>query len=66
VAAENIAFLKYLSPNKEAYALLGEDLRKNPGVFMDPKLRAKSEIIADLGESLALYIRVWDDIKAAK
>jgi len=66
VAAENIAFLKYLSPNKEAYALLSEDLRKNPGVFMDPELRARSEIIADLGESLALYIRIWDEIKAAK
>jgi hypothetical protein len=33
---------------------------------MDPELRAKSEIIADLGESLALYIRIWDEIKAAK
>jgi len=66
VAAENIAFLKYLSPNKEAYALLSEDLRKNPGVFMDPEIRARSEIIADLGESLALYIRIWDEIKAAK
>lgn len=66
VAAENIAFLKYLSPNKEAYALLSEDLRKNPGVFMDPEIRARSEIIADLGESLALYIRTWDEIKAAK
>jgi spermidine/putrescine transport system substrate-binding protein len=66
VAAENITFLKYLCPNKEAYALLGEGLRQNPGVFMDPELRAKSEIIADLGESLALYIKIWDEIKAAK
>ena len=66
VAAENIAFLKYLCPNKDAYTLLAEDLRKNPGIFMDPELRAKSEIIADLGESLALYIKIWDEIKAAK
>jgi spermidine/putrescine transport system substrate-binding protein len=66
VAAENIAFLKYLCPNRDAYALLSEDLRKNPGVFMDPEIRARSEIIADLGGSLALYIRIWDEIKAAK
>ena len=66
VAAENIAFLKYLCPNREAYALLGEDLRRNPGIFMDPEIRARSEIIADLGESLALYIKTWDEIKAAK
>ena len=66
VAAENITFLKYLCPNKDAYALLGEDLRKNPGIFMDPEVRAKSEIIADLGEAIALYIKTWDEIKAAK
>ena len=66
VAAENITFLKYLSPNKDAYGLLSDDLRKNPGIFMDPEVRARSEIIADLGESLALYIKIWDEIKAAK
>jgi len=66
VAAENITFLKYLCPNKDAYGLLSDELRKNPGVFMDPGIRAKSEIIADLGELLALYIKTWDEIKAAK
>jgi len=66
VAAENIAFLKYLCPNQDAYALLSEDLRNNPGIFLDPEIRAKSEIIADLGESLTLYIKTWDEIKAAK
>jgi spermidine/putrescine transport system substrate-binding protein len=65
-AAENITFLKYLCPNKDAYPLLGEDLRKNPGIFMDPEVRAKSEIIADLGEAIGLYIKIWDEIKAAK
>jgi len=27
---------------------------------------AKSEILADLGEANALYVRIWDEIKAAK
>jgi spermidine/putrescine transport system substrate-binding protein len=66
VAAENIAFLKYLCPNKDAYPLLSEELRKNPGIFMDPDVRARSEIIANLGEFNAVYIKVWDEIKAAK
>jgi spermidine/putrescine transport system substrate-binding protein len=66
VAAENITFLKYLCPNKDAYGRLSEDLRKNPGIFMDPETRAKSEIIADLGGALALYVKTWDEIKAAK
>jgi len=46
--------------------LLSADLRKNPGIFMDPGIRAKSEIIADLGGSLVLYVKTWDEIKAAK
>ncbi len=66
VAAENIAFLRYLCPNKDAYALLAEGLRRNPGIFMDPDIRARSEIIANLGEANALYIKIWDEIKAAK
>lgn len=66
VAAENTIFLKYLCPNKDAYPLLGEDLRQNPGLFMDPEVRARSEIIADLGAANALYTRVWDEIKSSR
>jgi spermidine/putrescine transport system substrate-binding protein len=66
VAAENTTFLKYLCPNRDAYPLLGEDLRKNPGVFMDPDVRARSEIIAELGAANALYTETWDAIKAAR
>ncbi len=66
VAAEKTTFLKYLCPNRDAYGLLPEDLRKNPGVFISPEIRAKSEIIADLGAANALSVKVWDEIKAAK
>ncbi|MFZ2055389.1 MAG: spermidine/putrescine ABC transporter substrate-binding protein [Candidatus Aminicenantales bacterium] len=66
VAAENTTFLMYLCPNKDAYPLLSENLRKNPVVFLEPEVRAKSEIIADLGEANSLYVKVWDEIKAAR
>jgi spermidine/putrescine transport system substrate-binding protein len=66
VAAENTAFLMYLCPNKDAYPLLPDDLRVNPAVFLEPEVRAKSEIIADLGEANSLYVKAWDEIKAAK
>ena len=66
VAAENTTFLRYLCPNKDAYPLLGKDLRENPGVFLDPEVRARSEIIAELGDANALYLKVWDEIKAAR
>jgi len=66
VAAENTTFLKYLCPNKDAYSLLPEDLRTNPGVFLDPEVRARSEIIHDLGGANALYTKVWDEIKSSR
>jgi spermidine/putrescine transport system substrate-binding protein len=66
VAAENTIFLKYICPNKDAYPLLPEDLRKNPGVFMAPEVRARSEIIHDLGEATPLYTKIWDEIKSSR
>jgi spermidine/putrescine transport system substrate-binding protein len=66
VAAANTNFIKYLCPNTGSYPLLGPDLKDNPAVFLSPELMARSEILADLGEANALYVRVWDEIKAAK
>lgn len=66
VAAANSNVVKYLCPNTGSYPLLGADLRDNPAVFLSPELMAKSEILADLGEANALYVRVWDEIKAAR
>jgi spermidine/putrescine transport system substrate-binding protein len=65
VAAENTNFICYLCPNKDAYPLLNADIRTNPGIFMDPALTARSEIIANLGAANALYVKVWDRVKAA-
>jgi len=66
VAAENTAFLSYLCPNTGAYPLLDPEIRANPAVFMSPELRAKSEILIDLGPANALYVKVWDAIKSAR
>ena len=66
IAAENTEFTRYLSPNKDCYPLLSPELRNNPALFLNPEVRAKSEFIGDLGLANALYIKVWDEIKAAK
>ncbi len=66
VAAENTNAIYYLCPNKDAYPLLNPDIRDNPGIFMKPELKEKSEIIANVGEANALYVKVWDRVKAAK
>jgi spermidine/putrescine transport system substrate-binding protein len=65
VAAENTDFIYYLCPNKDAYPLLAPEIRTNPGIFVKPEIMARSEIIANLKEANALYIKVWDRVKAA-
>jgi len=66
VAAANIEYVYYLCPNTGAYELLSEEIRQDPVVFIDPAIKAKSEIIGDVGEALALYTKMWDEIKAAE
>ncbi len=66
VAAENTEFIQYLCPNKSAYPLLNEEIRSNPGIFLAPEIQAKCEVLADLGEKNALYVKIWDRIKASK
>jgi len=66
VAAENTEFIQYLCPNKDAYPLLSEAIRLNPGIFLAPEIQAKCEVLADLGEKNALYVKIWDEIKAGK
>lgn len=66
VAAENTEAIGYLCPNIDSYPLLSEALRRNPAMFMKPELRARCEILADLGDANALYVRIWDQIKATE
>ena len=66
VAAENTEFLSYLCPNSASYPLLSEAVRANPALFPPPEVRARCEVIVDLGAANALYTRVWDAIKTTR
>jgi spermidine/putrescine transport system substrate-binding protein len=66
VAAENTEFIWYLCPNKDSYPLLPAAIRDDPGIFLEPGIRAKSEMIADIGAANALYVKVWDRLKSAR
>ena len=66
VAAENTSFLSYLCPNRASYEKLGPEIRGNPAIFVDAAVRAKSEVVRDLGADNAKYVKVWDEIKAAR
>lgn len=66
VCAKNMTFICYLAPNVPAIKLMPESFRSNKSIFPDPAIMAKCEVMRDLGPDNARYVRLWDDIKAAK
>jgi spermidine/putrescine transport system substrate-binding protein len=65
VAAENTDFLSYVCPNQSSYPKVNAALRSNPAVFLPPEVKARCEVIDDLGPDTAKYNKIWDQIKAA-
>jgi spermidine/putrescine transport system substrate-binding protein len=63
VAAENTSFVFCLCPNRESYALLGDELKNDPTIMPAEDVLAKAEVIRDLGADNAKYVRIWDQIK---
>jgi spermidine/putrescine transport system substrate-binding protein len=66
VAAENTDFVYYLAPNAAAYPLMSEAIRNDPSIFLDEEVKAKCEVIDEVGDALALYTKMWDQVKAAE
>lgn len=50
--------------NKDTFALLPKDLQSNTMLFPPAALLAKCEMMLDLGEALAVWDRVWTEVKA--
>ena len=68
VAAQNMQYTVYWCPNAPAKEILREEAPEmvaNPTIFPDPETLKRGEVIDDLGENLALYTKVWDEILAA-
>lgn len=63
-AALNMEGIRYYMPNAPAMELLPDDLRNSAAFIIDPAVAAKCEVIRDLGENNAKYIKLWDSIKA--
>ncbi|MBN1499922.1 MAG: spermidine/putrescine ABC transporter substrate-binding protein [Spirochaetes bacterium] len=66
VAAENIEYVYYLAPNKEAYQYLSDEIKNEPAILMPDEILNKCEVLKDLGENNELYSKIWDEVKAAK
>lgn len=66
VAAENTDYVWYLCPNTAAYPLMSEEVREDPSINLPADVVDKCEVIQDLGQDNAKYVRIWDEIKAAR
>ena len=63
-AAELAAYTRYATPVAQAIPLLPEEMRQDPIVFPPEEVRARLEYLKDLGPEIALYDRVWTEVKA--
>jgi hypothetical protein len=43
-----------------------EKIRNNPVAFLAPEIQTKCEIFSDLGPANAAWVKIWDEIKAAR
>ena len=62
-AADNMEGIRYYMPNREGVEKVSEELRENPA--FNTGSMEKCEVIRDLGEDNAKYVRIWDQVKAA-
>ncbi|APD09850.1 MULTISPECIES: polyamine ABC transporter substrate-binding protein [Thermus] len=63
-AAALAEYTRYATPVAAAIPLLPEAMRQDPVVFPPEEVRAKLEYLKDLGPDIALFDRVWTEVKA--
>ena len=64
VGAQLSNFTQYSSPNKAALPFIRSQDLKNPTIYPPPELRAKLEVLEDLGAKTRLYDEIWTQVKA--
>ncbi|MDR3211848.1 MAG: spermidine/putrescine ABC transporter substrate-binding protein [Planctomycetota bacterium] len=65
-AAANMEGILYYMPNAAALEKLSDDFRNNVAFRIPDAVMEKCEVIHDLGDDNAKYIRVWDRVKAGE
>jgi spermidine/putrescine transport system substrate-binding protein len=65
-SAANMEAIGYVCPNTEGLKLVSKDFLKNPAITIPEDIKAKAEVIQDMGDDLKKYTKVWDEIKAAQ
>lgn len=63
---ENMEFVYYLSPNREAQKLMSSDFMNDPAINPPASVLEKCDVLMDLGENNTKYSDLWDKIKSSK
>ncbi len=63
-AASNTEWVMSLCPNAPSYEILDPSVRANPAIFPDEEVLARSELLGDVGEAIAIYNQLWEAIKS--
>ncbi len=63
VAAKVTNFTWFASPNQAAAKYIDPEILGDPAIYPPPEIMDKLEFIRDVGESTALYDRIWTEIK---
>lgn len=66
IAAENMQWMGYYCPNKAALEKVDASFLNNPAISMPTDLMNRSEVLEDLGADLVKYVKVWEQVKAAR
>ena len=63
VAAKNSEYIGYSTPNKEALALMDEEMTSDPAYNPPAEVVEKCEVYLDLGDKTDLYNQLWEKVK---
>jgi spermidine/putrescine-binding protein len=63
ISARIVNFLRYPSANEAARRSISPEILTDPAIYPPEEILEKLEWIRDVGEALALYERVWDEVK---
>lgn len=63
VAAKNSEYIGYSTPNKEALALMDEEMKADPAYNPPAEVVEKCEVYLDLGDKTDLYNQLWEKVK---
>ncbi len=64
IAAKNVEFVYYASPNAAATELIPAEILEDPGIYPPAEVMARMEWLKPLGDAQQLRDRAWTEIKS--